>query len=176
MEELVSPKKSQSQVERWLSKARAAWRDGYDYLMATKPDLKYYDALLAVWLSCGKDDRGSVKTREDFADFIGVSRAVTYQWQDRRPEILEWVQELVELRLGGSRLADVDERTYQKAQARNGTPADRRLFYERAKVLGASLRVKVSGDEDDDTPVAVDLSDAKLERIASGSGQRTSKS
>lgn len=166
------PKKSQARVERWLAQARPAWREGYDFLMATKPGVQYYDALLAVWLSVGKDDRGKLRTRDEFAGFIGVSRAVTYQWQARRPEIAAWAQELVELRFGGTRLADVDERVYEKAKGRNSTPGWARLFYERGGVLRQVLGLHHMGP--DDGPVQIEDVKDELERrlcsIAAGEG------
>lgn len=166
------PKKSQGQVERWLGQARPAWREGYDYVMATKAGAQYYDALLAVWLSVGKDDRGKLRTRDDFAAFVGVSRAVTYQWQVRRPEILEWARELVELRFGGTRLASVDDNVYRKAISRNSTPAWARLFYERGGVLRQVLGLHHMGP--DDGPVQIEDVKDELERrlcsIAAGEG------
>lgn len=157
-------KKTQQQVERWLGKARPAWREGYDYVMATKPGVQYYDALLAVWLSVGKDDRGTLKTRDDFARFIGVSRAVTYQWQERRPEILEWAREIVELRFDNSKIAAVDGRVIQKATARRTTVSWVRLFYERAGLLKASFDLHHKGAEDG--PVEyVDVTERELDAI-----------
>ncbi len=162
--EPIEVKKSREQVERWLSKARAAWREGYDYLIATKPGVKYYDALLAVWLSVGKDDRGSLKTRDDFARFIGVSRAVTYQWQERRPEIVEWAREIVELRFDNSKIAAVDGRVIAKATSRRTTVSWVRLFYERAGLLKASFDLHHKGA--DDGPVEyVDVTKRELDAI-----------
>ena len=140
-------KRNQEQVERWLGKARPAWREGYDYLLATKPGIQYYDALLAVWLSVGKDDRGTLKTRDDFARFIGVSRAVTYQWQERRPEILDWAKKLVELRFDNSKIATVDGRVIQKATARGTTVQWVRLFYERSGLLKTSFNLHHMGGD-----------------------------
>ena len=161
-------KRTQEQVERWLGKARPAWREGYDYLLATKPGIQYYDALLAVWLSVGKDDRGTLKTRDDFARFIGVSRAVTYQWQERRPEILDWAREIVELRFDNSKIAAVDQRVITKATSTRTTVPWVRLFYERAGLLKAAFNLHHMGA--DDGPVefkrADELSDDELAAIA----------
>lgn len=148
-------KRSAEQVERWLGRARPAWREGYDFLMATQPGIRYYDALLAVWLSVSKRDRGKLKTQEDFADFIGVSRPVTYQWIKRRPEILKWAQKMVELRFSATRLADVDERLYQKAAGLKSTPAWVKLYYQRAGVLKDEGRLTISGDEDEPLGIKV---------------------
>ncbi len=164
MDEQSEIKKSQAQVERWLTRARAAWREGYDYLIATKPGIAYYDALLAVWLSVGKDDRGELKTRDDFARFIGVSRAVTYQWQERRPEIVEWAREIVELRFDSSKIATVDQRVIAKATSRRTTVAWVRLFFERAGLLKSSFDVHHKGAEDG--PIEyVDVTERELNAI-----------
>ena len=164
MDEPENLKRSQEQVERWLIRSRPAWREGYDYLMATKAGIRYYDALLAVWLSVSKDDRGTLETRDDFARFIGVSRAVTYQWQDRRPEILVWARELVEHRFDNSKIAAVDGRVIQKATARSTTVPWVRLFYERAGLLKASFNLHHMGAEDG--PVEyVDVTDGELDAI-----------
>jgi hypothetical protein len=172
MDEPENPKKSQSQVERWLGQRKSAWlkksawRDGYDFLMATKPGIRYYDAFLAVWLSVSKRDRGTLKTQQDFADFIGVSRAVTYQWMNRRPQILEWAEELVELRFNSTRVADVDERVYQKAASVKSTPAWARLFYQRAGRLTEELDLHHSGEEGGPVEYA-DVTRDELQRIRS---------
>jgi hypothetical protein len=166
MDEPENPKRSQSQVERWLGQRKPAWRDGYDFLMATKPGISYYDALLAVWLSVTKHDRGTLKTQQDFADFVGVSRAVTYQWINRRPQILEWAQELVELRFSATRVADVDERVYQKAASVKSTPAWVRIFYQRAGKLKEELDLHHSGEEGGPVEYA-DVTGDELERIRS---------
>jgi len=163
MDEPENLKRSQEQVERWLGQ-RPAWREGYDFLMATKAGIRYYDALLATWLSVGKDDRGTLQTRDDFARFIGVSRAVTYQWQERRPEILDWARELVELRFDSSKIAAVDGRVIQKATARKTTTQWVRLFYERAGLLKTSFNLHHTGAEGG--PIEyVEVSDGELDAI-----------
>ena len=173
MDEPENPKKSQSQIERWLGQRTPAWREGYDFLIASQPGIRYYDALLAVWLSVSKKDRGKLKTQQEFADFVGVSRAVTYQWMSRRPEILEWARELVELRFSSTRVADVDERTYQKASGTKSSPAWVKLFYQRAGILMEEMGLHHMGA--DDGPVEIkrtsEMSDEQLATvIAGGSG------
>jgi len=164
MDEPENPKKSQTQIERWLGQRTPAWREGYDFLMATKPGIRYYDALLAVWLSVGKHDRGKLKTQLEFADAIGVSRAVTYQWIDRRPEILKWAQELTEIWFSSSRVHDVDERTYQKASGTKSSPAWAKLFYQRAGILMEEMGLHHMFA--DDGPVEyMDVTDDERKRI-----------
>ena len=157
MDEPENLKRSQEQIERWMNKSRPAWREGYDFLMATKAGIRYYDALLAVWLSVGKDDRGALETRDDFARFIGVSRAVTYQWQDRRPEILVWAREIVEHRFDNSKIAAVDGRVIQKATARSTTVPWVRLFYERAGLLKSEGKLHLVGGDKGDEPLGIQV-------------------
>lgn len=173
----VSPKKTQAQAERALLRRKPAWRAGYEYLMTTKPGARYYDVLLAVWLSCTKSDRGDLATQERFADFIGVSRAVTYQWLDRRPEIKEWARELVELRFDASTIGEVDTRLIQKAKSTDSTPQWVRLFYQRAQVLKEELDLHHMGAEDGPIEIrrADELSDDELAAIAARSGAGTTQ-
>jgi len=136
-------------LERWLaSDAPPAWLDGYLFLRAK--GVRYRDAMLATWLSLGKDDRGEVHSREDFAHVMGVSRATTYAWEGRRPQIRRWAELLQVMRLRGSRLAEVDEATF--LAAKGGTAADRKLYYQRAGVWEEDLGLvfKDQGDKLED--------------------------
>ena len=133
-----------AQLERWLrEEASPDWLDGYLWLRGR--GVRYRDAMLATWLSLRKDDRGELGTREDFARLMGVSRAATYAWEGKRPEIRQWAELLQVIRMRGARLAEVDERTYLAAVAAcKSTAADRKLYYQRAGVweeeLGVALR------------------------------------
>jgi hypothetical protein len=170
--ETESPiKKSRQDLEAWIDalpdKSKAAWVEGYLYLR-TVHGASPHDAMLAVWMSVASYDRGDLKSRDDFSAFIGVSRAVTYQWERRRPQIREWVEELQFMRLHGARLAEVDERTYLAAIGTDGSASDRKLYYERANVLKAEGKLKlVGGDkEDGDSPIEfVNVTDAELDEI-----------
>jgi len=118
-------------LERWMrEEAPPAWFDGYLFLRAK--GVKGHDALLATWLSLGKDDRGEINSRENFARLVGRSRATTYLWEGRRPQIRRWAELLQVMRLRGSRLAEVDEATFMAAV--RGGAADRKLYYQRAGV------------------------------------------
>jgi hypothetical protein len=170
-------KKSRQELEAWLDslpdKLKAPWIEGYLYLRSVCK-ASPHDAMLAVWLSVASYDRGNLKSRDDFSAFIGVSRAVTYQWERRRPQIREWVEELQFMRLHGAHLAEVDERTYLAAIGKEGSASDRKLYYERAGVLKTEGKLKlVGGDKDDgDAPIefrrAEELPDDELATIAAG--------
>lgn len=146
-------------IEAWLQD-RPLWLDGYLYLRAK--GVRYRDAMLAVWLSLGKDDRGDVKTRADFANLLGISRATTYHWETHRP-IQRWAEALLLIRLRGSRLAEVDEATYDAAIAETGAAGDRRLYYQRARVLEETTRLLF--DEAQDPLDFEDISDDELEAV-----------
>lgn len=179
MAEQAESKLTQEQVERRLKKRTPAWRAAYDFLMETKgPEIRYYDALLAVWMSATKKDRGDLAGWQEFADFIGVSRQVLYQWIKRRPEIKEWAKELTENRFDASTIAEVDAELCRRAKSRMGKTADIRLFYERAGVLKNDSRITLAGDEDEPVVVkrADELSDDELAVIAGrGSGRAAEK-
>jgi hypothetical protein len=104
------------ELERWLERDAPGptWAEGYWILR--KKGVPGRDAALVTWLSLGKDDRGEFDTREKFAQGVmGVSRATTYDWEAKRPEVREWAEFLLMLRMRGSRLAEVDEATYGAA-------------------------------------------------------------
>lgn len=135
-------------VDAWINTAApASWEDGYRFLRAR--GVRYRYAMLAAWLSCGSDDRGDLGTRADFADFMGVSRSTTYQWEERQP-VREWAEMLRVMRLRGARLAEVDERTYLSAAGETSSAADRKLYYQRAGVWEDQQRLTLVGDEDAD--------------------------
>jgi len=121
-----------TEFQTWLASATEPWVDGY--LQLRQQGVAYRDAVLATWLSLRRDDRGGIKTRDDLANLLGVSRVTTYQWEARRPEIREYVERLHIARLRGERMAEVDEATYQAAVAADSSAADRKLFYQRAGV------------------------------------------
>ncbi len=150
-------------LEAWLDDGAPSpmWKAGYDFLRARGVRHRY--AALAVWLSLSRDDRGEIKTRDDFAKLMGVSRQTTYQWEERQP-VREWAAVLQVMRLRGSRLADVDWATYQRAIGEDTTAADRRLYYQRAGVW--EERVGVRPVDTEDGPAGYgDVTDGEIEAI-----------
>jgi transcriptional regulator with XRE-family HTH domain len=142
-------------LEEWLEteaprvlgvEAAASWTEGYWILR--RRGVPHRDAMLAVWLSLSKDDRGVIGTREELANVMGVSRATTYDWEAKRPEIRRWAEFLQVLRMRGNRLAEVDEKTYDVAVSEDSSAADRKLFYQRAGVWEDKevLKVIETGD------------------------------
>lgn len=115
--------------------------DGYLALRAN--GWAWREALCIVWMSLGRDDRGSLATVGDLCDFLGVSRMWFYEHKARYADepapglnAWDWWAERLQLaRLRGSRLAEVDEATFRRAVSAEGKAADRELYYKRAGVL-----------------------------------------
>lgn len=150
-------------LEAWLNDSAPSpmWKAGYDFLRARGMRHRY--AALVVWLSLSKDDRGEIKTRDDFANLMGVSRQTTYQWEERQP-VREWAAVLQVMRLQGSRLAEVDERTYTSAAGLDSSASDRKLYYQRAGVW--EERVGVRPVDTEDGPAGYeDVTDGEIEAI-----------
>ena len=160
------------ELDRWLDECApsSAWGDGYGLLRSRGVDHRY--AALAVWLSLSRDDRGKIQTREEFANFMGVSRQTTYDWESKRP-VREWAEMLRVLRLRGAQLAEVDRRTYLKAVDEESSAADRQLYYKRAGVWEDQARLTLIGD-DGEAPVrsevVFDLSTLPVEALRDISG------
>ena len=149
--------------ESWLDEHSPSplWYEGYWLLRARGVRFRY--AALAVWLSLRSDDRGEIQTRSDFANLMGVGRRTTYDWEKRQP-VRKWEEMLRLLRLRGSRLAEVDEQTYQAAISEKGGSSDRRLYYQRAGVLDELHTLQLVGA--DKGPVEyVDVTEGELEAI-----------
>lgn len=133
------------ELERWMrEEAPSGWLDGYLFLRAR--GVRYRDAMLATWLSLRTDDRGDVRTRDDFARLMGVARATTYGWEGRRPEIRQWAELLQVMRMRGARLAEIDERTFEAAVGEESSASDRKLYYQRAGVWEESVGVMLQDE------------------------------
>ena len=139
-------KKSAHDLEEWIASAPAMLRETFEFLKANK--VHYRMAFLLAWNSCAEDDRGAIKTRDDFARFMGVCRQVTYQWINRfgRVEYKCWLEDIHRMRMLGSRMAQVDQCTYEAAVSPAGKAVDRELFYKRAGVWKDNGRVELVGD------------------------------
>lgn len=154
------------------------WLDGY--MTLTSRGVPYREAMLAVWLSLSKDDRGSLKTRDDFARFMGVSRQVTYQWEwghvkrgKGESRVRQYAELLQVMRMRGERLAEVDEVTYKKAVRRGSTVSDRTLYYQRAGVWKQAIDLHHMGA--DEGPIDyVDVTQAELDAIRQALANETS--
>lgn len=147
------------------------------YLFLRSQGIAYRDAMLAMWLSLSTDDRGDTPTRQEFANVMGVARATTYQWEARRPEIRDYAEMLRVMRLRGTRLAEVDERSYEAASGIESSASDRKLYYQRAGVWDEETTLHVVGKDDgpvqytDVTGEELDAIRQALAREAARSGQ-----
>ncbi|RLC80096.1 MAG: hypothetical protein DRJ03_22315 [Chloroflexi bacterium] len=167
-EEMPLPVISQGGITTWALEAwldddapSPMWKAGYDFLRSKGVRHRY--AALAVWLSLSRDDRGEIETRDDFANLMGVARQTTYQWEERQP-VREWAAVLQVMRLQGSRLAEVDERTYTSATGLDSSAADRKLYYQRAGVWEERVGVRPVDTEDGPTGYE-DVTDGEVEAI-----------
>lgn len=97
---------------------------------------RWLDAIVGGWLATGAKGRGQLRTLKSLAEALGRHRHTIYTAVERvqaaaNALALSWLAE---------RVPDVDEATYHAAISMEGTAADRKLFYQRA-------RVALSGEE-----------------------------
>jgi DNA-binding XRE family transcriptional regulator len=154
-----------------------AWSEGMDFLATinVQPD----DAMLAVWYSLPKKDRG---TREELARRLGVSRAVTYQWEDRhtypvRDAVLtiEDLGRVLRLKRVGTWVPDIERRLYLNATRADANAAIIALALKYAGALDDDLTLHVQGKGD--SPITIkradEMTDDELAALAQRGGQGT---
>lgn len=171
-------------AEQWLAEQPCGWwMDDYRYLRSQRWSWK--DALSIVWMSLRRDDRGELQKVEELTNWLGVSRQWFYGRRrkfDNQPAVglnlWDVLAEQLQLRrLRGSRLAAVDEVTFEKAVGEDTTARDRELYYKRAGVLQNEQRIQLVGGGGG--PIEFeDVSDDDLETIRdalseAGSGGET---
>jgi hypothetical protein len=155
-----------------------AWAEGMDYLISlgVQPD----DAMLAVWYSLAKKDRG---TREQLAQRLGISRQVTYQWEERHTYPLGGavltirdLGRMVRMQRVGQWVPDIERRLLLNATRADANAA---LIALALRYSGATitddvvLHLQGKGDGPVDIRRADELSDDELAAIAARSGPRT---
>jgi DNA-binding transcriptional regulator YiaG len=155
-----------------------AWAEGMDYLISlgVQPD----DAMLAVWYSLAKKDRG---TREQLAQRLGISRQVTYQWEERHTyplgEAVLTIRDLgrmVRMQRVGQWVPDIERRLLLNATRADANAALIALALKYAGEITDEVTLHLQGK--DDGPVEIirradELSDDELAAIAARSGPRT---
>jgi biotin operon repressor len=119
--------------EGWVDSTGGWFEEAYRYLRHDV-GLRPRAAFIGAWLSCAKDDRGTLTTYGQLADFLGVSRTAIYA-NIARNKLRDWAEQLRLARLRGEGLAEVDRITYTQAVDPESPVAARRLYYERAGVL-----------------------------------------
>lgn len=144
-----------AEAEQWIDTRGELWSEGYHFLRAR--GLRWRDALVATWYSLRKDDRGDIPTVQALADFLGISRQRVHEIRVKG-QLDEWTGLLCFIRLGGHKLAEVDEQVYQAAADPDGSATDRRLFYERARVLKQEFGISAGDD-----PLAALIKDLRKE-------------
>ena len=124
-------------IEGWLDAQGGAFEISYRYLRS-RFSLRPKPAFVGAWMSLHTDDRGGLATWGEVAGFLGVARQTVYGW--RGVHRLDDHAELLRLaRLRGDQLGEVDRVTYYQAVGGESSVAARRLYYERAGVLGQPL-------------------------------------
>ncbi len=147
-----------------------AWGEAMDFLatMGVQPD----DAMLAVWYSLPKKDRG---TREELARRLGVSRAVTYQWEERHRYTIkdavltiEDLGRLVRLRRVGTWVPDIERRLYLNATRADANASIIALALKYAGALGDDITLHLQGKGENPITIrrADEMSDDELAAIA----------
>ena len=132
-----------AEAEGWIGKQGELWQDSYHFLRAR--GLNWRSALIATWYSLKRDDRGELASVQALAEFLGITRQRVHQLIAQH-NLGDWVGLLQFIRLGGYRLAEVDERSYQAASGAESSASDRRLYYERAGVLKQQINVGLGDD------------------------------
>jgi len=120
-------------LEAWATAAGGWFEEAYRYLryeIGFRPN----PAFIGAWLSCSKDDRGSLKRIQDVADFVGISRQAVHK-NIVRHQLRQWAEQLMLARMRGDHLAEVDKVTYTQAVDLDAPVAARQLYYKRAGVL-----------------------------------------
>lgn len=90
------------------------------------------DSVIGAWKTCGHRARGKVPTQQALSALLGKERTTFWRrWQNAELQATafalgeDWWKE---------RIPDIDEAVYRAAVFSEGTAADRKLAYQRAKV------------------------------------------
>jgi hypothetical protein len=172
--------KQDVEIEQWLDTAPPAWRDNFLFLRAN--GISVTDALLIAWMALDRKSRkmARLETREHLADFLGVSRPVTYQWEERHrynEKSMRYWADVLRVRAVAERLGDVDGNLY-RLSVRAETNANMiALYYKRAGILVDESKLHLVGAQDGPVEIkrADELSDDELAAIAAGSGDGTAE-
>lgn len=167
--------KSDREIEQWLSAAPPAWRDNFLFLRANNIPVK--DSLLVAWMALDRSSRkkAGLETREHLADFLGVSRPVTYQWEERHvweEKDLRYWADVLRIRHMAERLGDVDENLYRRAKNADTTANMIALYYKRAglQLDERTLHVMGEGDQPIQFEDMKDELERRLAKVAAGGG------
>ena len=128
---------NEAQIEGWIDHEGGRFEEAYYYLRATTR-FKSGVCFVGAWLSLSEDDRGDLDGVGKLANWLGISRWTVNAW---RVDFLldDWAEQLRLMQLHGLQLGKVDEVTYKQA-IKPESPVDaRRLYYQRAGVLGQEI-------------------------------------
>ena len=129
-----------TQLDQWTVEKGGRFEEAYRYLRATV-GMPSEVAFVCAWMSLSRDDRGEdLRTWTQLENWLCVSRESIYKW--RNDYLLdEWAEQLRLLALRGQPLGEVDRVTYLQAIDPSAPVEARRLFYQRAGVLGQDITV-----------------------------------
>ena len=126
--------------EDWVDAVGGRFEEAYRW-MRSKTGWRPGPCFTAAWLSLHKDDRGSLRTFEALAEWLGVARGTVYGWRVNY-KLDEWSEILRLQQLRGDRLGEVDRVTYNEAIDAESSVDARRLYYQRAGVLNQDVTIR----------------------------------
>lgn len=130
---------AEDRIETWTTTVGGRFEEAYRYLRATTqfdPPVSF----LGAWLSLNKDDRGELPSWDSLANFLAVSLRCLYTYRTEF-QLDEWAAQLRLMELHGYQLGEVDRITYIAAVDPESPVDARRLYYQRAGVLGQDITV-----------------------------------
>jgi hypothetical protein len=145
-------------TEGWAEAIGGRFEEAYRLLRSY--GFRPKDSFIGAWLSCHKDDRGSLSTVGELADWLGIARQTVYN-HIKKHRLNEWAEQLRLLQLRGDALGEVDRVALAQARDPEAPVAARRLYYERAGVLKEQVDIEVIGDETRFERLLQDLRDAE---------------
>lgn len=130
----------ESGIDKWMEKTGGRFEEAYHHMRALtgfSPEV----CMLGAWMSLGADDRGEkLRHWSDITAWLSTTRPTISRWRsDYRLD--EWAEQLRLIELRGQPLGEVDRVTYLQAVDPNAPVDARRLFYQRAGVLGQDITV-----------------------------------
>ena len=127
-------------IENWVNSVNGRFEEAYRYLRGVT-NFRPAVCFVGAWMSLSNDDRGeSLHTWTLLANWLGVSRTTLYNWRGEF-SLDDWAAQLRLMELHGEQLGEVDRVTYLQAIDMKSPVDARRLYYQRAGVLGQDVTI-----------------------------------
>jgi hypothetical protein len=127
-------------MDGWDAYEGGRFEEGYRFLRAAT-NFDPGPCFVGAWMSLSKDDRGEkLSTWPKLAAWLCIARQTCYNWRAQF-ELDEWAELLRLMELRGEKLGDVDRVTYLQAIDSDAPVDARRLYYQRAGVMGQEITV-----------------------------------